>query len=97
MGEYVAKEFKKVKISLFSFELLWVLVVRNTFFRVLNGTSSSSTTQEALEKRVTFEEPRKKPVVFDNAWKRTDVPSSQSTSKQPKRELDQNNRKSSKD
>lgn len=58
MGEYVVEEFKKVKISLSAFELLKVPIVRHAFFRVLNETPSSKTTQEESTKKFTIEEPK---------------------------------------
>lgn len=50
MGEYVAKEFKKVKISLSMFELIKVPTIRHAFFQVINETPSSKSTQKYLPK-----------------------------------------------
>lgn len=86
MGEYVAEEFKKVKISLSDFELLKVPAVRHAFFRVLNETPSSSMTLKMSAKKVTFEEFKNEPEKQDNTRKRRDIPKNQLMSKQIEKE-----------
>lgn len=86
MGEYVIEEFKKVKISLYAFELLKVPTIRHAFFRVINETPSSKTTQEIPAKRVTFEEPRHEPIIQEIIGKKKDASTNQQTRKQPAKE-----------
>lgn len=72
MGEYVADEFKNVKISLSTFELLKFPTIRNSFFRMINGTASFKSTQDILAKKVSFKEPQHEPIIQEIIGKKKD-------------------------
>lgn len=63
MGEYVAEELKKVKFSLFAFQLIRVPIIRNAFFGSLNDATPSKSSQDAFEKKVTFSTPKCEPMM----------------------------------
>lgn len=76
MGEYVAKELKKVKASLSAFELLQIPAIRNAFFRSLNGTTPSKPTQDTTTKKVSFDTYSSEPIIREILRAKLDQPPS---------------------